>query len=92
MSKMNHEHRNRMDKVRKAPPAPPRRPRRNKKGKGNAQAGKELQRHLGHVRLASKYKSKCAVCPTSINVGNLIWWNPDEKYVVHDQCFRKYFS
>lgn len=92
MTKMNHEHKNRMDKVRSYPPAPSGKRRGNKKPKRNTRKQTEFQRHLGHVRLISQYKSKCAVCPVAIHVGNPIWWNPDDKYVVHEQCFKKYFG
>lgn len=89
---MNHEHKNKMDKVRSYPPAP-RKPRGKKnKRKGNTGKGTQLDNHLGHVKMKSKYSSTCGACSKPIAVGNLIWWNPEAKYVIHDQCFDKYFA
>lgn len=81
-----------MDKARAYLPAPSRKPRKRNKGKRNTQGQVEYQRLLGHVRLISKYNSKCAVCPVPIKVDDLIWWNPEEKYVLHEKCFKKYFG
>lgn len=88
MSKMNWEHRNKMQKVYDNPPRRP--AKKRKRPKGRAANPVELQRHLGHVKMASKYNSRCALCIKAIHVGNVIWWNPDDKYVAHEQCFRKF--
>lgn len=90
MSKMNHEHRNKMQKVWSNPPQ---RPAKKRKGrKGNTRTKTQLDNHLGHVKMKSRYDSTCGACNKKISVGNLIWWNPEAKYVVHDQCFDKYFA
>lgn len=81
-----------MAKVKSYPPAP-RKPRgKKKKRSGNTGKGVEINRAQGHVQMKSKFNSKCAACTNPISVGNLIWWNPDDKYVIHDQCFNKYFG
>lgn len=89
MSKMNHEHRNRMQKVWSNPPSRP--VKKRKKRKGNTRPKTALANNQGHVKMKSKYNSKCGACTEPIRVGSLIWWNPEEKYVIHDNCFEKYF-
>lgn len=89
MSKMNHEHRNRMSKVMSY--SPPGKPSKKKRVKRNKRHQTQLESVLGHVKMKSKYNSTCGACQGSIKPADLIWWNPEAKYVIHDNCFDKYF-
>lgn len=87
MSKMNHEHRNRMQKVYDSRPSRP--VGKRKARKGTRTSKNNTQSIQGHVGLKSKYDTKCADCAGPIKVGDLIWWEPEVKYVLHDKCFKE---
>lgn len=70
MAKMNHEHRNRMDKV---------------KGKSSyATNGKHKDREGKTMK--SKYSSWCISCKKEVNVGDMVYYYFDLKKVRHIKC------
>lgn len=88
MSKMNWEHRKRMDKVKSYPPAPSASPRKKKKKKP-----KRYDPKINHVLLgASDYPGTCRECTRRVEVGDKIWWSPKGKYVVHFYCFEEFMK
>lgn len=83
MSKMNWEHRNKMQKVWDNPaPRPRSKPRKKKKAKA-----RRYDPRTTHVLLESKWPGSCKECARPVQVGDKVYWSTNNKYVVHDYCF-----
>lgn len=88
MSKMNWEHRKKMEKVWYAPASPSGGRRKTKSRK----QAKGYDQNKRHVQMASKYEGQCRECTRRVQVGDIIWWSTKDKYVVHSYCFEVFMS
>lgn len=85
MAKMNHEHRNKMQKVYDNPPQ--RKPKKIKRAKVPRYTPNNKPRPL-----TNKFKAFCLECLRDIPVGKDIYWFPQTKDVVHDYCLEAYLD
>lgn len=73
MTRMNHEHRNRMSKVQGPNPVV-------KKKKNRVKPPSDW------IKMTSKYENKCLVCTQKINMGTGIFWSKSTKKTIHAGC------
>lgn len=85
MTKMNWEHRNKMQKVYDNPSSSSRKPRTKRKGTRRPQTNKP-------VNLKTKFKGKCKGCGKEIPVGMKVVWLPVDKGILHRQCLKGYLN
>lgn len=82
MSKMNHELRNRMDKVRGPNPATPP-AKKHKKKRKKAPKPSEIK------QMRARYPGTCVVCREPVETGTRVFWHSKLHQVKHFTCHAK---